>query len=201
MVPRLFVPRKVFGIFFIKGETMEYKNRNPQIFILSGKGESGKNVCANIMQKLYKEKKVIQISYAYYLKQYLKKIGLWDGEEKTKPRSLMQEFGISFLKEKIDKNLLINRVIEDIQVYAYFYDIIIITDARLQEEIEIPKKLFSKVITIRVQNEKENHLKEEEKKHITEIDLDTYPYFDYKVYNNKTLEKQLQKIKEDLYEK
>ena len=79
MVPRLFVPRKVFGAFFDKEkrENMEYKNKNPKIFILSGKARSGKDVCATLLENLYKEKKVIKISYAYYLKNYLKKIGIW----------------------------------------------------------------------------------------------------------------------------
>ena len=164
---------------------MEYINRNPKIFILSGKAKSGKNYVADIISDYYKNS--IQISYAYYLKQYVKKITKWDGREETKPRDLLQSLGIDLIK-KIDKELLIRRVMEDIKVYSYFFDVIIVTDARLKEEIAIPKQLFN-CITIRI-NGSDNNLTDKQKNHITEIDLDNYT-FDYVIDNtnlNKTKE-------------
>ena len=158
---------------------MQYINKNPKIFILSGKAKSGKNYVADIISDYYKNS--IQISYAYYLKQYVKKITNWDGEEATKPRDLLQSLGIDLIK-KIDKELLIRRVMEDIKVYSYFFDVIIVTDARLKEEIDIPKKLF-KCTTIRI-NGKDNDLTLEQKNHITETDLDDYK-FDYVINNTK----------------
>ena len=158
---------------------MQYINKNPKIFILSGKAKSGKNYVADIISDYYKNS--IQISYAYYLKQYVKKITNWDGEEATKPRDLLQSLGIDLIK-KIDKELLIRRVMEDIKVYSYFFDVIIVTDARLKEEIDIPKKLF-KCVTIRI-NGKDNDLTLEQKNHITETDLDDYK-FDYVINNTK----------------
>ena len=159
---------------------MEYINRNPKIFILSGKAKSGKNYVADIISDYYKNS--IQISYAYYLKQYVKKISNWNGLEETKPRDLLQSLGIDLIK-KIDKELLIRRVMEDIKVYSYFYDVIIVTDARLKEEIIIPKKLFN-CITIRI-NGKDNDLTDKQKNHITETDLDNYN-FDYVIDNKDT---------------
>lgn len=167
---------------------MQYINKNPKIFILSGKAKSGKNYVADIISDYYKNS--IQISYAYYLKQYVKKISNWDGLEETKPRTLLQSLGIDLIK-KIDKELLIRRVMEDIKVYSYFFDVIIVTDARLKEEIIIPKNLFD-CITIRI-NGKDNHLTLEQKNHITETDLDNYK-FDYVINNvdiNKTKEEVL----------
>lgn len=158
---------------------MQYINKNPKIFILSGKAKSGKNYVADIISNYYKNS--VQISYAYYLKQYVKKITNWDGEEATKPRDLLQSLGIDLIK-KIDKELLIRRVMEDIKVYSYFFDVIIVTDARLKEEIDIPKKLF-KCTTIRI-NGKDNDLTLEQKNHITETDLDDYK-FDYVINNTK----------------
>ena len=163
---------------------MQYINKNPKIFILSGKAKSGKNLIADIIEKYYSDKKCIQLSYAYYLKQYVKKITNWDGSEENKPRDLLQSLGIDLLK-KIDQNLLIRRVIEDIKVYSYFYDVIIVTDARLIEEIEEPKKIFN-CITIRI-NKDSNNLTEEQRKHITETNLDDYQNFDY-VVENKDIE-------------
>ena len=167
---------------------MQYINKNPKIFILSGKAKSGKNYVADIISDYYKNS--IQISYAYYLKQYVKKISNWDGLEETKPRTLLQTLGIDLIK-KIDKELLIRRVMEDIKVYSYFFDVIIVTDARLKEEIIIPKNLFN-CITIRI-NGKDNDLTLEQKNHITETDLDNYK-FDYVINNvdiNKTKEEVL----------
>lgn len=167
---------------------MQYINKNPKIFILSGKAKSGKNYVADIISDYYKNS--IQISYAYYLKQYVKKINNWDGLEETKPRTLLQSLGIDLIK-KIDKELLIRRVMEDIKVYSYFFDVIIVTDARLKEEIIIPKNLFD-CITIRI-NGKDNDLTLEQKNHITETDLDNYK-FDYVINNvdiNKTKEEVL----------
>ena len=80
---------------------------------------------------------------------------------------------------------------EDIKVYSYFFDVIIVTDARLKEEIIIPKNLFD-CITIRI-NGKDNDLTLEQKNHITETDLDNYK-FDYVINNvdiNKTKEEVL----------
>ena len=167
---------------------MQYINKNPKIFILSGKAKSGKNYVADIISDYYKNS--IQISYAYYLKQYIKKITNWDEKEETKPRDLLQSLGIDLIK-KIDKELLIRRVIEDIKVYSYFFDVIIVTDARLKEEVDIPKKLF-KCTTIRI-NGKDNDLTLEQKNHITETDLDDYK-FDYVIDNINNTKDEILKI-------
>lgn len=174
-----------------------YINHNPKIFIISGKARSGKNEVADIMSKNLKNS--IQLSYAYYIKQYAKKITDWNGEDNTKPRDLLQSLGIDLLK-KIDSNFLINRLIEDIKVYSYFFDNIIITDARLIEEIEIPKREFKNIITIRVNRLGVNDLTEEQQKHITETNLDDYSNFDYVIDNNtiEQLQKDVLKILENL---
>lgn len=159
---------------------MEFINKNPKIFILSGKAKSGKNYVADKIEEYYINKKCIQLSYAYYLKQYIKKIINWNETEEAKPRDLLQSLGIDLIKNEIDKELLIRRTMEDIQVYSYFYDIIIITDARLIEEIEIPRKLFQQVTVIRVNRlNNQNHLTAKQKMHITETALDNYAQYDY----------------------
>ena len=163
---------------------MQYNNKNPKIFILSGKAKSGKNMVADIIEAYYTDKKCIQLSYAYYLKQYIKKITNWDGSEENKPRDLLQSLGIDLIK-KIDQKLFIRRVMEDIKVYSYFYDVIIVTDARLIEEIEEPKRIFN-CITVRI-NKDDNNLTEEQKNHITETNLDNYSNFDY-IIENKNIE-------------
>ena len=171
---------------------MEYINHFPKIIILSGKAKSGKNTAADIISEYYKDK-CIQISFAYYLKQYVKKITDWDGNEGTKPRELLQNLGIDLIKNKINPNLLIDRVCDDIKVYSYFFDYIIVTDARLVEEIETLKNNFE-CVTIRITNTKENNLTKEQQNHITETDLDNYKEFDYVIENNECLKENLLKV-------
>lgn len=159
-------------------------NKNPKIFIVSGKARSGKDLVSDLICDYYKNKKCKKLSYAYYLKQYVKDITGWDGSEETKPRDILQQVGIELIKEKISDTFLIDRIIEDIKIYSYFYDIIIITDARLVNEIKIPKENFDNVITIRVNKNADNRLTDIQKKHITETGLDNYSNFDYIIDNN-----------------
>lgn len=181
-----------------------YHKKNEVIFILSGKAESGKNVIGDIIERYYGEDNCMKVSYAYYLKDYLTRMGKYKEEEKQKYRSLLQEFGIDFLAKKIDSNFLINRVLEDLEVFSYFYKVIIITDARLTNEIEIPKQKFKNIITIRIQKESENNLTDSERQHVTEIGLDSYKSFDYVIKNNSDLlsleNKVLDILKEHNYE-
>lgn len=179
---------------------MEFKKKNPRIIILSGKAQSGKNLSANIIKQYYekKNKKTVIISYAKYLKEYAKDITNWNGRETTKPRELLQQLGVELIKNQIDENMLINRIKEDIKVYEYFFDIIIISDARFKEEIENIKNKNTVVIKI---EGNENKLTDEQKKHITETALDDYKEYDYIIENKSTkkeLKKQIQKMMEEI---
>ena len=163
---------------------MEFIKRNTKIFLISGKARSGKGEISNIIENYYKEKKCITISFAYYLKDYVKRITNWDGSESTKPREMLQQLGIELIKNQIDDKLLINRILQDIEVFSYFYDIIIISDARLIDEIESIKEKYKDSILIRVIREESNDLTIEQQKHITETALDNYNNFDYIVSND-----------------
>lgn len=179
---------------------MELLKRKVKIIILSGKARSGKDKVADIIVNHLKNKKVKKLSYAYYLKQYVKNISNWKGLEEDKPRKLLQTIGIDLIKNKVNNKLLINRVIEDIEVYSYFYDVIVITDARLVEEVVDIKNNYKGVITIRINRNIDNDLTISEKNHITETNLDNYK-FDYIIENNddyENLEKSVNKIVEEL---
>ena len=163
---------------------MEFKKKDIKVFIISGKARSGKGTVAKIIEDYYKEKKCITISFAYYLKDYAKRITGWDGSENTKPRELLQQLGIELIKNKIDNKLLINRILQDIEVFSYFYDIIIISDARLVDEVESIKTVYSDSISIRVNRNEDNNLTLSEKNHITETGLNDYNNFDYIINND-----------------
>jgi dephospho-CoA kinase len=179
---------------------MEFKKHNSKIIILTGKAQSGKNETANIIKK-YLEKqnnKTIIISYAKYLKDYAKEITNWNGKESTKPREFLQQLGVELIKNKIDEDFLINRIKEDIKIYEYFFDTIIISDARFISEIEAIKTKNKIVIKI---EGKENKLTKLEKEHITEKALDNYNNYDYIIQNKTTkqeLKKQIKQIMEEI---
>lgn len=178
---------------------MEFIKKEPKIYILTGKAGSGKNVAASIIKEYYELNniKTIELAYASYLKEYIKKITNWDGNEQTKPRELLQQLGVELIKNNIKKNLLIERITDDIKVYSYFFDVIIITYARFEEEIEEIKKISDKVTVINIEG-KENNLTEQQKKHITETALNDYNKYDYKIKNKESKEILKRKIYEIL---
>lgn len=183
---------------------MEFKKRKVKIFILSGKAGSGKDTIANMMVKILDKyhKKAIKIAYASYLKMYAKNILSWDGKEDNKPRAFLQQLGVQLIKDKIDDKMLIRRLLEDIEVYSYFYDVIIISDARFIEEITSIKDKYNDTLVIHVIG-KDNNLSSEEKMHITETSLDKYNNYDYEINNVNIdkVEKEIDKIvKDGIYE-
>ena len=83
----------------------------------------------------------------------------------------------------------VKRMLEDIEVYSYFFDVLIISDARLKSEVIEPRQKFKNVFAVRVVRPNfENGLTAEQQQHITEIDLDDYKEYDYYIVNDKTLE-------------
>ena len=165
---------------------MNIQNKKPRIIVIAGKARSGKNTIADIISKLYKKenKKVIISPYTKYLKLYIKDItGKYD--DLNKPRTMLQQLGIEIIKEKLKKDtLLISRQLDDIDIYSYYFDIIIIPDVRFPSEIEVLKKKYKNVTTIKVITSRENFLNSEEKQHITETSLDSYNNFDYIINND-----------------
>lgn len=180
---------------------MELKNRNPKIIVIAGKARSGKNTIANIFKDLFvnDNKKVIISPYTKYLKGYIKDIvGTYD--EDNKPRDLLQQFGVEIIKQELKKDtLFIDRQLDDIDIYSYFFDVILIPDARFPKEIEVLTEKYKNVVSIKVITTRDNYMTEKEKNHITEISLDNYDNFDYVITNNN--QEDLNIIVEDIYDK
>lgn len=178
-----------------------YNKKSIKLFLISGKARSGKGEIAKIIEEYYSNLNSITISFGSYLKEYVKNISNWDGNEETKPRTLLQSIGIELIKNKIDSKLLIRRVIEDIEVYSYFYDVIIIDDVRLIDEINSLKEKYPKSLLIRVIRENyDNNMTIEQNRHLTEINLDNYENFDYKIVNNNNYEDLKKKVSKILSE-
>ena len=170
---------------------MLIKDKIAKIYILSGKSRSGKDSLADYMIEEFEKNglKSIKLQFSSYMKMYAKVLTGWDGSEDTKPRTLLQELGTDIIRNKIDKDFFIKRIIEDIRVYSFFYDIIIVSDARFKEEIIKVKDVYKSVKSIYVERpDYENELTEKEKEHVTEKGLEGYNDFDYKVINNASLD-------------
>ena len=168
---------------------MEFINRNPSIYVLSGKAGSGKSFIADKMKCVleFRGLKCISIAYASYLKNYIMNITDWDGSEERKPREFLQELGVDLIKNRINSSMLIDRIVDDISVYSYFFDVIIVSDARFIDEIEVIRDKFSRVCVINVVGGS-NNLSDREKSHITETALDNYNDYDFVIYNDDFLD-------------
>lgn len=176
---------------------MVFKNRNPIIILIAGKARSGKNTVSKILESEFiKEKKEVIISpYTKYLKEYIHNITDWNIEdEDNKPRDLLQKLSSELIKGKLGlENIFINRQIEDIKIYSYFKDVIIINDVRFPKEIDTIKNIFTNVVSIQVKRSNYiSGLTKEQLQDVTETSLDNYNNFDYIIEND-----DIESLKED----
>ena len=176
--------------------------KEAKIFLLAGKARTGKDTMASEIIKYYqnKNKKVVRLGFSDYIKNYAMKITDWDGSDENKPRDLLQMLGTDIVREKINKDFFINRLCEDIIVYSYFFDVIVLSGARFPNELDIPKSKFKNVTIIKMERpNNENNLTEKQKKHITEHALEDYQNYDYLIVNDGD-EDNLRKKAQDLLE-
>ncbi len=169
---------------------MEIKKKEPIIFVVAGKANSGKDTTCELINNYVRLKnlKSVNLQFSSYIKMYAKVISGWNGNEDTKPRSLLQELGTEVIRNKIDNNFFIKRIIGDIMVYSYYCDVITISDARLKDELDSIKNSFNNVYKVKVERPNfESSLNSNEKKHITEVDLDNYDNYDYVLVNDGTI--------------
>lgn len=160
-----------------------------KVILIAGKARSGKDTIADIFTEELSTSgnKVCRIQVGQYIKYYAMKYFGWDGSEETKPRDLLNKIGTEIIREKIDPDFHINRLIQDIKVLSYFYDTFIVSDIRFPVEIEKTRNAFSDVVVIKMKRES-NELNADQKKHISETILDDYDNFDYVVDNNGSLD-------------
>ena len=159
-----------------------------KIIMICGKARSGKDTLADfLIEELEKDKKPCKLQIGSYIKYYAMKYFGWDGEEETKPRDLLIYIGTDIIRNKIDPNFHINRLIEDIEVLSYFYDTFIVSDVRFPVEIEKVKEKYDDVTTVKMIRESEE-LNEKQKANITETALDDFNDYDFVIDNSGSLE-------------
>lgn len=177
---------------------MEFKKREPKIFIVSGKANSGKDTTCQLINNYIKLKglKSVNLQFSSYIKMYAKQITSWDGSEDTKPRSLLQYLGTEVIRNNIDTKFFIRRIIEDIKVYSYYYDVITISDARMPDEIDDIYNEFKNVYRIKIKRDDfNNNLSDNENAHFSEVALDNYENCDYIIINDSSIDELNKKIK------
>ena len=171
-----------------------------KLFLICGKAESGKNTFAELLKKEYENngQKVCLLRITAPLYNYVRDYFGWDGKDSTKPRKMLQELGIEVIKEKLGMRFfLLDRLSDDIKILSNYFDVGIITDGRLIDEFNYLKELYPDMQIIRIYRDEENKLTEEEKKHITETDLDKEYQYNYEVHN--TSKKNLEKIAHSIF--
>lgn len=182
---------------------MDIEFKNPKIYLISGKARHGKDTLSGYIKKAYEDngKKVIVTQLSKYIKYYAREMTGWDLSEETKPREFLQKLGTDVIRIKLQKDdLFINRMKDDIEIFSYFYDAIIVSDVRFKKEIDGLRESFPELIAVNVfRPDFDNGLSEEQKQHKTEIDLDDYDKFDVRIINT-TLEK-LEEDAKNLYTK
>ncbi|MDO5568954.1 MAG: hypothetical protein Q4G04_02420 [bacterium] len=183
---------------------MEVSYRNSIIIGIYGKARHGKDTVASIISKYAKEqgKQVITTQISSYIKYYAMHLTDWDGSEENKPRDFLQQFATEVVREKLNMpNHFINRTLEDLKIFSYFYDVIIISDIRLLNEIESLRNSFPNVKIIQVVRENfETELNNTQQQHKTETELENYIGYDKKIINTslELLEKEVKIVWEGI---
>lgn len=157
-----------------------------RIFLISGRARNGKDTTGNFLVDYFNKKneKSVKTQYSKYIKMYTKDLTDWDGAEESKSlyRDFMIEIGTAVIREKMNQeDFFVNRMIQDIEVYANYVNNVIVTDVRLPIEIDNIKSHFNNVYSIRVIREDyETELTKSQQNHRTETTLsDNEEYYDY----------------------
>ena len=164
-----------------------------RLYVLAGKARSGKDSTFQFIKEYYKEKKVINLMYGAPVKDYAVMLSSWDGSEENKPRELLQKIAVE--SRNVNPGYTIKRMEEDINILKNYCDIIVITDARMPEEVIMPKKKFKEVVTIKLERPNfETSLTEKQQKNITEMALDKFNDYDNVLVNDGSLDDLKEKV-------
>lgn len=157
------------------------------ILLVSGKAFSGKDEFFNSTVEIYKHtnKVILRKAFADFLKDFCKLIG-WDGEKDVAGRNLLQAIGEA--ARNYNEDVWVEFMLKYINTMKY--DILIITDCRYPNEIDLIKKNITNDIVKSIRVIRPNfygNLTSSQLQHHSETAMDNYENFDYKILNNSTL--------------
>lgn len=148
------------------------------VITISGKARHGKDTFAKMLKSILesKDKKVLILRYADYLKMICKDYFGWNGEKDEAGRTLLQQVGTNKIRAK-DPDFWVKIVNELITVLEDDFDYFIIPDTRFPNEISYLKTHDKKVVTVKVIRDNfESELTKEQKNHPSETALDDYKF-------------------------
>lgn len=155
-----------------------------KIIMISGKAQAGKTTTAYLMQKNIEAsgKCAVIINYADLLKYICSTYFYWDGKKNDEGRQLLQEIGTDIVRNN-DPDFWVDFVKRFVSVFEGSWDYVIIGDCRFKNEISWAADERCKCFHVRISRNADNGLTEEQKNHISEIDLDDVKP-DYEIKNN-----------------
>lgn len=155
-----------------------------KIIMISGKAQAGKTTTAYLMEKNLKSvgKTAVVINYADLLKYICSAYFDWDGKKDEKGRQLLQVIGTDVVRNN-DPDFWVDFVKRFTEVFSKMWDYVIIGDCRFKNEISWAADERCKCFHVRISRNADNGLTEEQKNHISEIDLDDVEP-DYEIKNN-----------------
>lgn len=162
-----------------------------RIFCICGKARSGKDTIASIIKKNLQKKghSVLIAHYADLVKYICKAFFDWNGEKDVNGRTLLQYVGTDIVRSQ-NQDYWVNFIVDILKFFKNKWEYIIIPDLRFKNELTTMREALkdSDVYCLKiVRDEFDNSLTEEQKKHPSEVELDTIIY-DYLIKNNSTLE-------------
>ena len=145
------------------------------VITFSGKAESGKDSCAQLLCDMLtaQGKKCVVIHYADYLKFICEKYFGWDGKKDAHGRGLLQYIGTDLIRKK-EPDFWLNVVINLLKVIEEQYDYALIPDARFPNEIKGMKNEFKTISVLVERTDYTNSLSSEQRLHVSETALDGY---------------------------
>ena len=110
-----------------------------KIIVIGGKAKCGKNTFGEYLREELKDYgyKPCVMHLTDPLYSYARNYFQWNGDYDEKPREFLQKMGTEIIREKLGKkDFLLNRFYEDVEILSNFFDVFIVTDARLIYEFQ-----------------------------------------------------------------
>lgn len=149
------------------------------IIALSGYAGCGKDTAYQLIKDRYNARR---FAFADALKKIARYL-TWDGNKDENGRRFLQNLGN--IAREYNKNVWADLVVNDIEIWSNDISLAVITDFRFPNEVNVLKKRFSKVYTIRILGKAYDLGKNS--RDISEHSLDNYK-FDYYIDNSGTLD-------------
>jgi len=177
-----------------------------KVVLISGKKQHGKNAVASFLKNYLTSKgfNVIEMAFADPLKEMAKSVfrltprQIWNGQEKETldkrwgmtPREIMQKLGTE-VGRSIHPDVWVLNLCYRIKEAEFEKNcpnptVVLVTDTRFPNEVEIPKKILSEIATIRVNRPGMPATPFDS--HPSETSLDSYNDWDYLINNFGTVE-------------